>query len=118
MAAFFNAAQLVTWDQARELATQLTALGIGRGVKPESGDMDQSGLYTELWSPGPGGFPEPNGVDPKTGKPTAPILMRFNNGAAGVNVGLVLDKFKRFPSSPQYVLRELGKEVDSMAVAD
>jgi len=41
----------------------------------------------------------------------------FRNGAAGMNVGLIMDKFSRFPMSPAYVLTELAAEANSMATS-
>ena len=32
-----------------------------------------------------------------------------------MNVGLIMDKFKRYPSSPLYVLSTLAAEADRMA---
>lgn len=110
----FNLAQLASWDQARELVKKLNEKGIGSGVCPESVDPDTSGIYTELWLGGPGNFPEPHYVD-SSGVNYYPLHLRFNNGAAGVNVGLVLDKLKRFPNSPLYVFGNLAAEVNSMA---
>lgn len=118
MAAIFNPAQLATFEQARELAAEMNSRGVGGGVRPETGDMATSGIYTEPWLPGPQNFQEPGGVDPKTGKATHPILLRFNNGAAGINVGLVLDKFKRYPMSPWYVWDAITREVNSMVFSD
>lgn len=117
MATQFNLSQLATWEQARELATKLGAgpIVVGGGVKPESTDPNQSGIYKPEWLPGPGSFPEPAYVDPETGARYLQLYYRFNNGASGMNVGLILDKFKRFPSSPLYVLSALAAEADLMA---
>lgn len=114
----FNLAQLASWAQARDLAKQLTDRGIGRGVKPESGDPELSGIYTEPWLGGPANFPEPHYFDEKTGTHYYPLHFRFNNGAGGMNVGLIMDKFKRFPMSPGYVWDTIAREVNAMAVAD
>ena len=32
-----------------------------------------------------------------------------------MNVGLIMDKFRRYPSSPLYVMSVLAAEADSMA---
>lgn len=114
----FNLSQLATWDQARELAAQLTGRGIGRGVAPENADQEKSGIYTEPWLGGPGNFPEPFHLDESTGEKFYPLLLRFNNGAGGMNVGLIRDLFKRYPMSPGYVWGRIKAEVDSMAVPD
>ena len=113
----FNLAQLATWDLAREYATKLSSgpVVIGGGVMPETGDPETSGIYTELWLGGPGNFPEPHYFDEKTGQHYYPLLFRFHNGAAGMNVGLIMDKFRRYPSSPSYVLSTLAAEANSMA---
>ncbi len=65
--ALFNLAQLASWAQARDLVKDLNAKNIGDGVAPESAETDKSGIYTELWLPGPGNFPEPHYYDEKTG---------------------------------------------------
>ena len=113
----FNISQLASWKQARDFVKILNARNFGGGVKPENTDPDLSGIFTLLWLPGPGGFPEPHYTD-EQGVMYYPLLLRFNNGAGGMNVGLMLDKFKRFPASPDYVWSELTKEVNSMAVSD
>lgn len=109
-------AQLTTIDQARWLAAELNKRGIGGGVLPEvnSGTAeapdyhnDQSGIYLDLWNPAFN--PEPQLGD------AWGYLLRFKNGAGGNNVGLILDRLKRYPTAPEYVYRELGKEVDAMA---
>src|SRR4051794_22151467 len=103
----FNRAQLATWEEAREFATKLSAgpIVVGGGVKPELTDANASGIFIPTWLSGPGAFPEPHDVDPKTGAKYFFLHYRFRNGAEGMNVGLVMDKFKRYPTSPSYVLR-------------
>jgi hypothetical protein len=116
----FNLAQLATWDQAREYAVKLSVgpIVIGGGVLPETGDPTTSGIYTEYWLGGPGNFPDPHYFDATTGLNYYSLHFRFQNGAAGMNVGLIIDKFKRFPNSPLYVFGCLAAEADAMAVVD
>jgi hypothetical protein len=38
------------------------------------------------------------------------LHFRFTNGREGFNVGLAIDKFKRYPNAASYVLGELAKE--------
>jgi hypothetical protein len=113
----FNIAQLATWEQARELAAKLGAgpIVVGGGVKPENADQSRSGIYRPDWLPGPAAFPEPHFFDQQTGLKYYFLHFRFQNGAEGMNVGLIMDKFGRFPSSPLYVMSVLAAEADSMA---
>lgn len=113
----FNTAQLATWDDARMYAKILSAgpIIVGYGVCPESTDPNKSGIYIPSWDGGPGGFQEPNFSDPKTGVQYLYLHYRFLNGASGMNVGLIMDKFKRFPNSPAYVMSVLAQEAASLA---
>jgi len=113
----FNIAQLATWEQAREYANKLSAgpIVVGGGVKPETSNTASSGIYTPEWLPGPGAFPEPHFFDDVSGKKYYNLHFRFRNGAEGMNVGLIVDKFRRYPSSPLYVMRALAAEADSIA---
>jgi hypothetical protein len=112
----FNIAQLATWEQAREMATKLGAgpIVVGGGVKPETANAATSGIYRPDWLPGPGAFPEPHFFDQQTGLKYYFLHYRFKNGVEGMNVGLIMDKFKRYPFSPLYVLSVLAAEADSM----
>ncbi len=114
----FNTNQLATWEQARDYANRLSAgpILVGAGVKPETSDPASSGIYLPEWVGGPGGFAEPNFTDPQTGAKYFFLHYRFRNGAHGMNVGLIMDKFRRYPNSPAYVMSTLGAEADSMAV--
>ena len=78
-----------------------------------TGDPDKSGIYIPSWVGGPGGFAEPNYVDP-TGKKYFFLHYRFRNRAEGMNVGLIIDKFSRYPMSPAYVMTALAAEAQSM----
>jgi len=113
----FNTNQLATWEQARNVALKLGAgpVIVGGGVKPETNDPASSGIYLPTWSAGPGGFQEPNYTDPVTGEKFYFLHYRFNNGAQGMNVGLIIDKFRRYPNSPMYVMSVLAAEADQMA---
>ncbi len=115
----FNIAQLATWDQARECAAKLGAgpFVVGGGVKPETPNPATSGIYTPDWLGGPAAFPEPHYFDPQTGLKYYYLHFRFRNGAEGMNVGLIMDRFRRYPNSPVYVLSQLVAEANSMAVS-
>ena len=43
------------------------------------------------------------------------VNYRFNNGAQDMNVGLIMDKFRRYPNSPMYVMGALAAEAASMS---
>ena len=113
----FNTNQLATWEQARDYANKLNAgpIVVGNGVKPETSNSANSGIYRPPWEGGPGGFAEPNYTDKKTGEKNFFLHYRFRNGAEGMNVGLIMDKFRRYPNSPAYVMSALAAEADSMA---
>jgi len=112
----FNTNQLATWEQAREYANILSAgpIVVGNGVKPETNDPATSGIYLPAWEGGPAGFAQPNYTDPQTGTKYFFLHFRFRNGAEGMNVGLIIDKFRRYPNSPAYVMSALAAEADSM----
>jgi hypothetical protein len=113
----FNMAQLATWEDARRYAVILSAgpIVVGGGVCPETNDANTSGIYLPTWVGGPGGFAEPNYADPVTGTKYFFLHYRFLNKAEGMNVGLIIDKFGRYPMSPSYVLATLAAEAASMA---
>lgn len=112
----FNTNQLATWEQARDYANRLSAgpILVGAGVKPQTNNPATSGIYLPAWEGGPGGFAEPNYTDARTGDKYFFLHFRFRNGAEGMNVGLVMDKFRRYPNSPAYVLNALAAEADAM----
>lgn len=115
--ALFNQSQLATWEEARECATKL-GLGpivVGNGVSPETNNTSTSGIYHPEWSGGPAGFPPPNYTDETTGTKYFFLHYRFRNGAEGMNVGLILSQFRRYPSSPIYVMMQLAAEAKMMA---
>ena len=113
----FNTAQLATWDDARKYAAILSAgpIVVGGGVKPETSDKTKTGIYIPDWDGGPASFQEPIYTDPQTGTQYLWLHYRFTNGATGMNVGLIIDKFKRYPNSPFYVLSALAAEAASMS---
>jgi len=114
----FNKNQLATWEQAREYADRLSKppIVVGGGVKAETQDPKSSGIYRPEWVGGPGGFAEPNYTDPVTKVGYFFLHYRFKNGAEGMNVGLIMDKFKRYPNSPMYVLGSLAEEARMIAI--
>lgn len=113
----FNPAQLSTWDKARDLAARLSEgpIVVGGGVMPETSDPKTSGIYIPEWLGGPGQFPEPSGADEASGEKTYFLHYRFRNGAKGMNVGLIADRFRRYPTSPIHVLSGLAEEAAMLA---
>lgn len=108
----FNPAQLATWDQATALAAQIeawrtqTGSWFGGGIVPVTTDPNTSGIYVPSWEGGPGGFPEP--ADPSTNSYW--LHFRLANGLSGINVGLILDKIKRFGGNTMYVFSALNAD--------
>jgi hypothetical protein len=86
---------------------------MGGGVLPGDDEPDPAsgskvGIYQAVWGP----LPEPPVVDPQTGAKYWHLLLRFDNGRTGMNVGLILDKFSRFPMSQDYVARYIAQEAE------
>lgn len=79
-------------------------------------DVNRSGIFKPLWLPGPGAFAEPH-FDDGSGELELAWLLRFRNGAHGMNAGLIFDKFKRFPNAPAYVLNYFKEEVAALAAS-
>lgn len=120
----FNPAQLATYEQARAVRDFL-GTQVGGGVL--SGDDEHGiqtvpnvlfwlppvqqvpGIYVPPWESGPHADPVPSDGNKKF------LHYRFKNGAEGMNVGLIIDKFSRYPNSPDYVIRTLAEEAASMA---
>jgi hypothetical protein len=106
----FNPAQLATWGEARDLAHRIEAfrqssgLNMAGGVVSETANADTSGIYVPHWEGGPGGFPAPNDA------PNQKFWLhfRFASGRAGANVGLILDKLRRYGNNEQYVFYYLN----------
>lgn len=113
----FNRNQLSTWEDARATARLISdgPITVGGGVKPET-KVGLSGIYIPEWFGGPAAFEEPQDVDEVTGKQYWFIHFRFNNGAEGMNAGLIADQFRRYPNSPGFVLGRLAEEADALAI--
>ncbi len=111
----FNVAQLATWEQARDIAAKLSQgfFVVGNGVAPEGQNPNTSGIYVPVWLTETG-FQAPQHVD-ANGNQYLYLHFRFNNGAEGMNVGLVREQFKRYPTSPIYVTKCLADEAAMLA---
>lgn len=120
----FNPAQLASYDEARALRevvnnSQLFALnpilsGDDEGLPAPAPNpnfpwlppvVPRVGIYLPVWVAGPHADPEPAEGDRLW------LHYRFRNGKQGFNVGLWIDKFKRYPQSPYYVLSALAADV-------
>ncbi len=121
----FNPAQLASYPEARALRAYLNATpqfsasniqilpGDDEVVSPPTPDPNfpwlvplppTYGIYIPVWSNVPGAGPAPNDGDKLW------LHYAIDNGKKGFNVGLAIDKFKRYPASPDYVVSELAKE--------
>ncbi len=128
----FNETQVISYEDARRAREVMDHFQIGAGVKP--GDDENGipllsnpfapwmpplpilpGIYLPPWEGGPAGFPSPNLPGVTLDKPKLFLHFRFKNGAEGMNIGLIVDKFKRYPSAPNYVVDVLRKEADELA---
>ncbi len=113
MGTTFNPAQLSTWAGAMALvkvingSNQFQSAGIS--ILPQDPTHQHSGAYLPPWDPGPHGDPEPHIGDAFW------IHFRYSNGMEGMNAGLVREKFRSFPNSPDYVLGQLLIEVQAGA---
>jgi hypothetical protein len=121
-AAPFNPAQLASYSEARALRSYLNSAmstkildaddekGAPVLVNPNfpwlPAQPVEAGIYRPKWEGGPAGFPEPRDGDRFF------LHFRWSNGFSGQNVGLIVDKFKRYPNSPQYVLDSIRAEVE------
>jgi hypothetical protein len=111
----FNPAELATFDEAIGLRKLINYSPVfytqGLQIMPYWGGVanDRSGIYLPVWVGGPGGFPEPN-----SGKALF-YHFRFSNFFEGMNVGLVRELFRAYPTSPLYVLNQLLIEVQQGA---
>jgi hypothetical protein len=108
--------QLSTLVQALLLVQELNDRKIGGGIKPvvymdterSLIDHSKSGIYDQNYDWVYGiGSPPTDLTDPKARS----YCLRFKSGVEGNNVGLILDRLKRFPTSPEYVYRSLDEEV-------
>jgi hypothetical protein len=109
----FNPAQLATWQEAHDLAARMEAFRLntgsflGGGVSAETENAETSGIYVPFWTGGPGGFPEPNDSANKKFW----LHFRFNGGKSGLNVGLILDKLRRYNDNEMYVFMSLSNDL-------
>lgn len=126
MSTTFNPAQLATYAQARVLREYFNANLLGRGI-PLGDDENgvtlvqnvnfpwlppvpqKVGIYIPKWEGGPTAFEAPNGVN-QFGEKLFFLHFLFNNGFTN-NVGLCLDKFRRYPGQNAFVLNELNREI-------
>ena len=119
----FNPSQLASYAEARALREYLNSTQQFASNPILAGD-DQSapapvpnpnfpwlppiiprvGIYLPAWTAGPHADPEPSQGEELF------LHYRLANGREGFNVGLWIDKFKRYPGSPLYVLTTLATE--------
>jgi len=92
MSIVFNPNQLATWQQAKDLAAQIdsfrqaTGVNMGGGVVPVTTDPEPNdAANNEYW-----------------------LRFRFANGRSGVNVGLILDKIRRYGGNTLYVFYSIN----------
>ncbi len=125
MSTVFNVAQLASYNEARALRDYINSTQefISKNNLILPGDdetapvaaknpnfpwlpvtVPQFGIFLPSWSPGPAGDPEPN-----DGEGRLWLSFRMQNSNT-FNVGLWIDKFKRYPDAPGYVLRTLADE--------
>lgn len=109
----FNLNQLATWKEAGDLKEQMDAYRISHGLYMAGGILpvmeknDISGIYIPDWVAGPGGFVEPFDQSDENNKKYF-LHYRFASGRSGVNVGLILDKAKRYGGNWDYVFYYLN----------
>ena len=106
--AAFNPDQLATWAQATQIAKIINASAPfqAAGISILKQNPPNSGIYIPAW--GSTGGPIPSGPGGLVW-----LHFRFSNGMSGVNVGLVIAEFKRYPSAPLYVENWLLAQVQS-----
>jgi hypothetical protein len=106
----FNPAQLATLQEAKNLRGRLNShpefFGTVKVLPGDTLPVGSTGIYLPPWEAGPHSDPIPSGAGGKKF-----YHLRFSNNFEGMNVGLALDKFRRYPTSPLYVISELAKEV-------
>jgi hypothetical protein len=103
----YNARDLATYAQARELVTYLNKTIPTAVASVLPGDDSQSpgklsaptGIYLPIWF----GSVEPAAIDP-AGDEYFYLELHWQSGAYGVNVGLVINEFSKYPASPGYVV--------------
>jgi hypothetical protein len=135
----YNSQQLASYQQARVLAAAINATKImfvsgdprpmGEGVLPGDDETvtdasgvssephlpatGQPGIYMMDWSAVPGAGPEASATGPD-GTKYYPLLLRFQSGHSGMNVGLILNMFSRYPLSPAYVIGFIATEAEGV----
>jgi hypothetical protein len=128
----YNSQELASYKQARVLVAAINSTPLklddgdprimGGGVLSSDDEVGADGkttapanpgIFIPLWVGGPGGFEQPHatGAD---GTKYFHLCLRFKNGMTGMNVGLILDKFSRFPMSPSYVIMQIAIEAEGM----
>jgi hypothetical protein len=95
----YNLQQLASRAQASDLASLLADYGIGGGVKE---------VYIPEFLLSETPHAELDGVSYEW------LHFRFNNGAEGINVGLILDMLKRQPNR-LYVLSIIQRDIAAQA---
>ena len=125
----YNSQQLASYAQARSLVAAInrTLIQFGAGdPRPMGGGVvagdDEitdvnapvipTGIYIPGWSNVPGAGPE-NTATGQDGTKYFTLCLRFVNGHVGMNVGLILDKFSRYPMSPSYVIGQIAAEAEA-----
>lgn len=123
MSTLFNPTQVATYDDARQLRDWLnqqpqfarclilpgddehgivSVVNVNMPWLPPT--PQKPGIYIPKWEGGPAAFPVPH-------IGTATFLhFRMVNGFEGANVGLIVAKFKSYPTAQQYVLDAIVKE--------
>lgn len=126
----FNLSQLATYAEARALRDLLNSDTRFARCQALPGDdeggstptvnanfpwlppiVPQLGIHRLVWDGGPGGFAEPANGDSKF------LHFRFANGRDGINVGLCIDLFRRYPgpSGASYVLGKIALDAGAAA---
>ncbi len=124
MSTTFNPAQLATYVEARALREAMNRCPSfwANPILPGDDEISAApvpdpnfpwlppnvpivGIYIPHWESGPAGNPAPSDGDSKW------LHYRMKDGKEGFNVGLWIDKFKRYPNDPVYVVRSLAADV-------
>ncbi len=120
----FNPAQLATYAEARALRDAMNNTQSFQANPILPGDDETApapvpdpnfpwlppkvpnvGIYIPHWESGPHGDVVPNDGDRLF------LHYRMKDGKSGFNVGLWIDKFKRYPAAAEYVIRSLAMDV-------
>jgi Sulfotransferase domain len=109
----FNPDELATWKKAKHIRNRINGNPLFQQAKisiPEvTADATTSGIYVPTWAGGPAGFPEPA----EDGEFW--LHFRFSNSFSGMNVGLVVAEFEKYPASPLYVMGWILAQVQSVS---